>query len=327
MTPGLRRAALALAALAAVAAAVWLAAGGFADIATTVQLTQRDLHRRLAAALRAVDAQGAAAGWTLIGLSLLYGVFHAAGPGHGKAVIATYLTTQESRLPRGIALSLLAALAQGVTAVVMVESAIGLLGLTMREAQGLEGGLEAASFGLIAVVGLVLTTVHGRRLFGLCEGGAAGHAGHHHHGHGHADHHHHHHADQACGHAHGPSARDLDLAATWRGMAAVVLSIGIRPCSGAVLALLLARALELRWAGIAAVFAMSLGTAATMAALATLAVHARHVALRLATDPARGGRRFAITVSAVGLAGGIVLAALGGLLMQGALTAAPHPLF
>ncbi|MGE3933669.1 MAG: nickel/cobalt transporter [Rhodospirillaceae bacterium] len=322
MTPGLRRAVLALAGLAIVAAALWLAAGGFADVATSIQLVQRDLHRRLAAAMRAMDAQGAAAGWTLIGLSLLYGVFHAAGPGHGKAVIATYLATQESRLKRGLALSLLAALAQGVTAVAMVESAVGLLGLTMREAQGLEGGLEAVSFGLIAVLGIVLAAVNGRRLLGLHAGDGHRHDHSHHQGHGHD-----HHAGHACGHAHGPSARDLDAAAGWRGMAAVALSIGIRPCSGAILVLLLALALDLRWAGIAAVFAMSLGTAATTAALAALAVYARNAALRLAARPERDGRRLAAAINAVGLAGGVVLAMLGGLLMQGALTAAPHPLF
>jgi len=318
--------ALALAGIAAVAAAVWLAAGGLGDLVATIQVVQRDLHRQLAAAMRALDAREAAAGWSLIGLSLLYGVFHAAGPGHGKAVIATYLATQESRLRRGIALSLFAALAQGVTAVVVVETAIGLLGLTMREAHGIEGGLEAASFGLIALVGVVLAVVNARRLFA---GGGHGH--HHHHTHHGDDGHHanaHAHAhDAACGHAHGPTARDLEAAGSWRSLAAIVLSIGIRPCSGAILVLLLAHALDLRWAGIGAVFAMALGTAATMAALAVLAIHARNAALRLAARPDRDAGRLAAAVSAVGLAGGVALAVLGGILMQAALTAPAHPLF
>lgn len=318
MTAGLPRMALALAGIAAVAAAVWLAAGGLGDLVATIQVVQRDLHRQLAAAMRALDAREAAAGWSLIGLSLLYGVFHAAGPGHGKAVIATYLATQESRLRRGIALSLFAALAQGVTAVVVVETAIGLLGLTMREAHGIEGGLEAASFGLIALVGVVLAVVNARRL--LAGGG-------HHHHHHHNSHDGHHAHDAACGHAHGPTARDLEAAGSWRSLAAIVLSIGIRPCSGAILVLLLAHALDLRWAGIGAVFAMALGTAATMAALAVLAIHARNAALRLAARPDRDAGRLAAAVSAVGLAGGVALAVLGGILMQAALTAPAHPLF
>ena len=47
--------------------------------------------------------------WGLLGLSFGYGVFHAAGPGHGKALIASYMLANERALRRGIALSFLAA--------------------------------------------------------------------------------------------------------------------------------------------------------------------------------------------------------------------------
>jgi len=63
-----------------------------------VQETQRDLHRQLAGAMRAVDDARETATVSLIVLSFLYGVFHAVGPGHGKIVISTYLLTQESQL-------------------------------------------------------------------------------------------------------------------------------------------------------------------------------------------------------------------------------------
>ena len=49
-----------------------------------VQSLQRGLHQNLSAALRAIDAQGFEASLTLIGLSFFYGIFHAAGPGHGR---------------------------------------------------------------------------------------------------------------------------------------------------------------------------------------------------------------------------------------------------
>jgi ABC-type nickel/cobalt efflux system permease component RcnA len=70
-------------------------------------------------------------------------VFHAAGPGHGKVVISTYLLTQESHLRRGVALSLVASLAQGITAILIVESTVGLLGLTLRRAEATATGFEA----------------------------------------------------------------------------------------------------------------------------------------------------------------------------------------
>jgi ABC-type nickel/cobalt efflux system permease component RcnA len=58
-------------------------------------------------------------------------------------------------------------------------------------------------------------------------------------------------------------------------MMAVVFSVGIRPCTGAILVLVLF------WAGVAATFAMALGTAITVAVLATLALGSRELALRL----------------------------------------------
>ena len=61
------------------------------------------------------------------GLGFLYGVFHAAGPGHGKAVIAAYLVSSERALVKGLALSLAAALVQAVVAVALVATAAALL--------------------------------------------------------------------------------------------------------------------------------------------------------------------------------------------------------
>jgi nickel/cobalt exporter len=82
--------------------------GGFwSNVALDIQAAQRDLHRQLAAAMEAVQRQGATAAGALVVLSFLYGVFHAAGPGHGKVVISTYLMTQESQLRRGVVLSML----------------------------------------------------------------------------------------------------------------------------------------------------------------------------------------------------------------------------
>ena len=58
--------------------------------------------------------------WLLGGLSFLYGVFHAAGPGHGKVVISSYVLANETQLRRGVTLSVLSALLQSVVAVVFV---------------------------------------------------------------------------------------------------------------------------------------------------------------------------------------------------------------
>ena len=139
-------------------------AGLWSGYLVEVQAMQRDLHRQLAAAMRAVQVEGSAAAWALVVLSFLYGVFHAAGPGHGKVVISTYILTQESQLRRGLLLSLIASLCQGFTAVVAVSATVGLLGLSMRHAQGAATDLETLSYGLVALIGLTLVASRTRHL-------------------------------------------------------------------------------------------------------------------------------------------------------------------
>ncbi|MEO0035200.1 MAG: hypothetical protein RLZZ501_1223, partial [Pseudomonadota bacterium] len=233
---------------------------------------QRQFHRALAAQLHALAGSGSlAAGWGLIGVSFLYGLFHAAGPGHGKAVIATYLLTQACHLRRGLALAAGGALLQGLTAILLV-SGLGLL------AGGLPGGSalavswsERASFALLAGLGLLFAVRAGR---GLLVGRHARHDHHDHHDHDHHDHHGHVHGP-GCGCVPAPGPDQIARAESWRGVVGVLLSIGLRPCSGAVLVLALANLLGLGWAGIAAVAAMSCGTALAVAVLAVASVRAR----------------------------------------------------
>lgn len=48
--------------------------------------------------------------------SLLYGILHAAGPGHGKTLVASYFTANERSYSRGIAIALLIALTHVISA-------------------------------------------------------------------------------------------------------------------------------------------------------------------------------------------------------------------
>src|SRR5204863_4041751 len=117
-------------------------------------------------------------------------------------------------------------------------------------------------------------------------GAAATHGHHHDHGHDHAhDHEHHHHDhdhDDHSGHSHGPTPDQLAGPGGWkRGLTAIV-AVGLRPCSGAILVLVFALAQGIFWAGVAATFVMGLGTAITVAIIATLTVTATAFAARLA---------------------------------------------
>jgi nickel/cobalt transporter (NicO) family protein len=57
---------------------------------------QSEFYREISATIRAAKSDGSAV-WTLLAISFAYGIFHAAGPGHGKAVISSYLVAPTRR--------------------------------------------------------------------------------------------------------------------------------------------------------------------------------------------------------------------------------------
>ena len=130
----------------------------------------------------------------------------------------------------------------------------------------------------------------------------------------------------ACGHTPVPTAQDLDRPLSWRGLAGVIASIGLRPCSGAILVLLVAYSMDLPWAGVGAVMAMSLGTAITVSLLATLSVYARRASLRLAAHLPSAASRIGLAVDFASLAGGVAILFVGSLLLHAAWVLPAHPL-
>jgi ABC-type nickel/cobalt efflux system permease component RcnA len=307
--------------LALVAVAVALAVlAPWPRIGGEIAALQRLLHGELVAALRAVKAHEAAALWTLIGVSFGYGIFHAAGPGHGKAVIATYLASNEQRLRQGLILAAAASAVQGVTAIAITGVVVWLLQQTLHQAQETAMTVEKMSFALIGLLGLMLAYGGAARLWRRSSGPG------HHHGHGH-DHDEAHCHEPGCGHAHGPGPQDLAAPPSWRRSLAVIVSVGVRPCSGAILVLLFAHALDLPWAGIAAVAAMTLGTAITVAALASLAVYARRWSLALVASRSGTGATLGQVADGIRLAGGVLVALLGFSLLLDAFTTLQQPPF
>lgn len=246
---------------------------------------QAEYYRAMSGTIRAAKTDGTAL-YALFGLAFAYGIFHAAGPGHGKAVISSYLVANEETWRRGIVLSFASALLQALVAVVIVGIAAALLGATAKVMGDAVRYIEIASYALIALLGAGLLWVKGRGFIAAMKGTETGHDHHrvhhgHHHNHAHSqggDHVH----DQHCGHSHGPQPDELAGPGGWkRGLTAIV-AVGLRPCSGAILILVYTLAQGLFWAGIAATFIMGLGTAITVAVLATLAVKAQELARRFA---------------------------------------------
>ena len=276
--------------------------GQATGIAGWILAKQSEFERLLSGAVRAVKGDGRAM-WTLAGLSFAYGVFHAAGPGHGKAVVASYMLANERALRRGLLLSLLAAVLQGIVAIAIVGVLALALNATSQRMKDAASFVELASYAGIAALGLYLVITKGRGLWtairapmtllpdaasgsrivcDACEVEAASVCTD---AHGLALPTHMH--DANCGHFHAPDPRTLGDGFSWGSAIATVFAAGSRPCSGAILVLVFAQGVFL--AGVGATVAMSLGTAITTGALAAMAVFAKDIALRFTAESSRRG--------------------------------------
>ena len=280
---------------------------------------QQVYYRQLATALRNFRLQGsAAATWTLVTLSFFYGIFHAVGPGHGKVVVTSYLLADERDLKRGVLIAFLAAFMQAVTAIVLVGILAVALGFTMHATAAALPYVQGASFVLVMLMGLWVIWRGISRLRGRKHSHAHTHA------HEHSHHHHTHDEDCGdCGHAHMPGPAELKKTDSLVEMAGMVLAVGLRPCSGAILVLLFALTQSAFLAGALSAFTMSVGTAITVSTLAVLAVSSRGLALRFASGMDNRWTRY-LEVGMM-LVGGFVILAFGFLLLAALVTEPANP--
>ena len=292
---------------------------------------QQRFYGRMSATLKAMRGPSAfAAGWTLMLLSFAYGVLHAAGPGHGKAVISTWLLATENELRRGVLISFMSAIIQALTAIVLVSVLFLVVASVGSTARNVASVLESASYALIGLLGLYLVWTAVRLLvarraaaspapagittrqsvalsdftgFEPMKNQAA--AGGHVHG-----------PDCGCSHAHLPEAKDLKGDFSFLRAFSLAFAVGIRPCTGAILVLVFANGLGLYWAGIASTFAMALGTFITVSVIAAIAVYGKKLAARLVR-----GNSGLLDWAAIGMRflGGVAIAFLGTILFLGSL--------
>jgi nickel/cobalt transporter (NicO) family protein len=309
-------------------------------IAGWILAEQAMFYRMLAGAIRQSADDGAAL-WSLMGISFVYGVFHAAGPGHGKAVISSYVMANDETWRRGLTLSFASAVMQSLTAIAIVGIAVVLLGATAKLIGSTVNLIETASYVIIMLIGLRLLWVKGRGFYNAVRDLRAEHSGGDASGHlhcalcaplpevqaaaqrvslqpaggsaapsefhCHGDDHDHHHGDDLdvmpWGHAHGPEPAELAGPGGWRRGVSAVVAVGLRPCSGAIIVLVFALSQGLLWTGVASTFVMGLGTSITVGTIATLAIGAKATAKRFAGHRAGYAGLFirGVEVAAAGL--------------------------
>jgi ABC-type nickel/cobalt efflux system permease component RcnA len=264
----------------------------------TLRRWQSELTRSLAGEVRAYKEQGALA--PVLGLlliSFLYGVAHAAGPGHGKMATAAYFGANKAAAGHGITMSALIGAIQALSAIVFVGAFALLFKLSQTQTVRSVLYVEAASFTLIAAVGLWIAWggIVGRGCTHAHAPGSHAH-GHAHHGHG-------------RGHAAAPAIGIVS-------MLPVALASGLRPCTGAIIGLLFRLSQGIVEIGVLATFVMSVGTFLVVALIGLVAIYAR----RAASRAGRGSERLANAAQrSISLLGGLIVFGFGALFLLSAL--------
>lgn len=258
---------------------------------------QSGFYGSLQAGVREMKENGSAL-FSLLLVGFAYGVFHAAGPGHGKGVISAYLVADEKALRKGFALSLAAALVQALVAIGIVAIVSLALRATASTMNKLALNVELASFIAVALLGAVITWRKAGKVLGVMALARNPYAA----------------VEENCDHVHMPPPEELSRLTRWRDMAGVAIAAGIRPCAGALIVLVFALSQGLFAAGIAATFAMALGTALTTGAIAALAVFFKAMALRVAGGRGASG---AIAIAGLELLAAAFVLVLGASLLYG----------
>lgn len=259
-------------------------------------LWQREVNQQISVLLKAVAENPTQAGGSLLLFSFTYGVLHALGPGHGKVVITTWLATHPSKLKSSIGLTLASSILQGLVAIGLVVVVLTVLQLPARQLHMSSFWLEKGSYALVGVLGILLcwravkklrTLLH-RPVFTAFTP------------------HHEHHENCGCGHQHLPNPEQMQSGDDWRARLMIILSMGMRPCSGAIMVLLFSKVIGVFSWGMASALAMAAGTSLTITSLAVLVHSFRTLAVKLS------GSRTPVLWRQVGwttlaLAGGAVL--------------------
>ena len=253
---------------------IFFLAYAFPRLFTQIADWQRLFNQLISDNLHHIQQHSAAAGITLITASFLYGVIHALGPGHGKFIIASYLSTHESRLKQSIKLSVFSSLTQGIVAVVATSVVLIVLNLSSRYFKLSQLWLERGAFLLLAGLGLYWIYQGSRTLK-------------------------------------KPSATIFQinkltpLSSSQTSSQSAV--IGMRPCSGAIFVLFLSYMLDIYLWGVVATLAMSLGTGLMLALFAALVKYTRHLAITLGNWYGKGFTRYHSEALMKLVAGGIML--------------------
>jgi len=210
---------------------------------------QQQLNQKMAKLTREARERGSLRPFlTLVVISFLYGVLHAAGPGHGKAVTTFYLLSGGRKLLRAIFLGASIASLHGLSGVTLV------LAVHFVLKRGITGSLEVVtritqliSYSLIALLGAVLL------IKSLISWYAQ-------------------HGSDGSNQRHSSEEKE-------QNPLAMALAVGVIPCPGVVLVMLFCLSVNMVGLGLLLALFLILGMATTISAVGVVGLAGKNLAL------------------------------------------------
>ncbi len=245
-----------------------------------ITAVQRELRQKMTAYARQIQESPYGATWQLMILSLLYGIVHALGPGHGKAIVCSYFLSRRGTVKQALLFGNLITAMHILSAVIIVLVLSWFMSrANIADFHSVEGRLESVSYLLIMLIGLFLLA---RTLY---EWRTA--------------------SSEQTTKCSGASTKD---------MLSLSLATGLLPCPGAALILLFTLSLGVFWAGLLAMIPLALGMGLTASALGVLTVSTTGLALNLSS---RSKRTFILAHRILACIGALVIIMLGASLFVG----------
>ena len=236
--------------------------GFTAALANAMAPVQQRLNESLAVITESLKGSRSLGGLlVVVAVSLAYGIFHAAGPGHGKTIVSSYFLANDARLRHSVAIGYLIAGVHSLAALAIVLVLYYLIrGIFSANIEVANRWIQLITFAVIAVLGGVMMV---GRIFGR-------HFHLHLHSHGAEE-------DPAAG-----AQQSINM----RRLVGIAVPAGVIPCPGAVAVTLFALSLNMLAVSILSVVSISIGMGITISVTGAIVILVKQGALRAAS----GGR-------------------------------------
>lgn len=237
-------------------------------------LWQHQLKQKMSELIRLAKSRGNIKPLiVLVGVAFLYGVIHAAGPGHGKVVAVSYVLAHRPTVTGGVLFGVGIAFLHGFSGVA------GIFGLRYLIQQSVNDTLASVtsvtqilSFGLIAVLGLVIFMKHGYGLIIKSE----------------------------------PEINQPKDKPTLKNLLPWVAAVGLVPCPAVVMVMLFCMSMDVMILGLCLSASIALGMGATIAFVVVAVISGKTGFFHIL--PEKGARRIE---GIIGLLSGFAIACFG----------------